>query len=121
MLCGCLEGRGPKPETFLDLPRVVHQACDHSWCAFSPASIHSYPKRAVRSNKVVGRGGQEETPFQTVCVAPGMPGATDQCGKSGSEGSIEPLDKGSVDCVPLPLSLLNHVNGLEQITKRQSA
>jgi hypothetical protein len=50
-----------------------------------------------------------------------MPGATDQGGKPGSQGGIEPLDEGGVDRPTLALRLLDQMECLEQVAKRQSS
>lgn len=106
-----LRSEHPKLRQLLDRSRVIRQARDHPWCAFCPASIHLYPKGAVRSNKVVGSGGQEKTSFQSSCAAPGMPGA---------QGGTEPFDEGGVDCPAPALRLLDKVEHIVQVTKRQS-
>ena len=121
VLRGYLEWRNPKSEEFLNRPRVVRQARDHPWGALHLLSSHLYPKRVVRSNKVVGRSSEEKLPLESLCALPGMPGPTGQCWEPGLEGGIEPLDERSVDRTPLAPSHLNHMKGLEQITEGQSA
>jgi hypothetical protein len=58
--------------------------------------------------------------LQALCVAPGMPGATGQGRKPGAQGGIEPLHEGSVDRSALSLSLLDEMECLEQVPKRQA-
>ena len=108
----------PKPEQFLDGPGVIRQARNHPWSAFHPASIHLYSERTVRPNEVVGGSRQEEPPLQALRVAPGMPGATGQGRKPGSQGGIEPFHEGGVDCPTLALCRLDQVKRLEQVAKR---
>ena len=86
-----------------------------------PPTIHLYLKRAVRSNKVVGRSSEEEPPLESLCALPDMLGPTGQCWEPGPEGGIEPLDERSVDRTPLALGHLDQTKRLEQITEGQSA